>query len=149
MRAVVQRTISSRVVVNDEEIAAIGPGLTVLLGVKKGDTVNDADYMLDKIINLRVFEDEAGKMNRSLMDVGGALLLVSQFTLYGDARRGRRPSFSEAEDPEPARELIDYCAGRARKQGIEVGTGRFGAEMLVQIDNHGPVTILLDSERIF
>lgn len=148
VRAVVQRTVSSRVKVKNEFIAEIGPGLTVLLAVKKGDTIKDADYIMDKIFNLRIFEDSEGKMNLSLLETGGALLLVSQFTLYGDARKGRRPGFSDAEDPEPARAMIDYCFERARLKGIEVATGQFGGEMLVQINNHGPVTILLDSEKL-
>ncbi len=148
MRAVVQRTRSSQVKIDDEIIAAIGPGLTVLLGVRQGDGEKDADYLIDKIVNLRIFEDDQGKMNRSLVDIGGALLLVSQFTLYADARKGRRPGFSDAEEPQRARSLVEYAVKCARDCGLQVETGQFGANMLVLIENQGPVTILLDSERI-
>ncbi len=149
MRAVVQKSQRSSVMVDNEERACIQQGLLVLLAVKKGDTRADGEYIIDKIINLRIFEDENGKMNRSLLDEGGDLLLVSQFTLYGDARKGRRPSFTEAEDPQAAQELFDYCAEWARKRGVEVDTGVFGAHMQVNIINDGPCTILLDSEKLF
>lgn len=149
MRAVVQKSQRSSVVVDYEEKASIQSGLLVLLAVKKGDTHADAEYMMDKIVNLRIFEDEQGKMNRSLLEEGGDILMVSQFTLYGDARRGRRPSFSEAEDPEAARELFDYCVELGQNRGIRVDKGVFGAHMQVNITNDGPCTILLDSEKTF
>lgn len=149
MRAVVQRTKSSKVYVNEQVVGQAGPGLTVLLGIKRGDQKSDAEYMIDKIINLRIFEDEEGKMNRSLLDCGGEVLLVSQFTLYGDVRRGRRPSFTDAELPEIAQSLFTYCCQLIRDKGIRVATGIFGEHMVVSMDNDGPCTILLDSERIF
>ncbi|MGI6421876.1 MAG: D-aminoacyl-tRNA deacylase [Syntrophomonadaceae bacterium] len=149
MRAVVQRTKCSKVVVDHKTCGEIGAGLMVLLGIKKGDTEKEAQYMMDKIINLRIFPDEEGKMNRSLLDMGGELLLVSQFTLYGDARKGRRPGFSEAALPKEAMALYKYSIDYLQDQGIRVATGVFGAEMLVKIDNDGPVTILLDSEKLF
>jgi len=121
----------------------------VLLGIKKGDRESDADYLMDKLINLRIFEDEAGKMNRSLLEAGGSVLMVSQFTLYGDARKGRRPSFTEAEEPARAEALFDYCVDWLRGRDLNVATGVFGADMLVAIENDGPVTILLDSDRNF
>ncbi|NLV21003.1 MAG: D-tyrosyl-tRNA(Tyr) deacylase [Syntrophomonadaceae bacterium] len=149
MRAVVQKCLHSSVVVDNLETARIGPGLMVLLAVKKGDELRDAEYLMDKIINLRIFEDEQGKMNLSLLDTAGELLLVSQFTLCGDARKGRRPSFSEAEDPEAAKELFAYCAELGRARNIRVKTGIFAAHMQVNICNDGPCTILLDSEKTF
>lgn len=149
MRAVVQRTNHSMVTVEGEVKGEIAKGLTVLLGIKKGDTEKDAEYMMDKIANLRIFEDEDGKMNLSLLDIKGEILLVSQFTLYGDARKGRRPSFSEAELPDKAEELFSRCVQILRDMGIKVETGVFGAHMQVHIENDGPCTILLDSERIF
>lgn len=149
MRSVVQRSKFSRVMVNNQETGKINNGLMVLLGIKKGDTEEDARYIMDKIINLRIFEDQDGKMNRSLLDVKGEILLVSQFTLYGDARRGRRPSFIEAELPEAALPLFDYCLNYLQHQGIKVETGVFGADMQVEINNDGPCTILLDSEKLF
>lgn len=149
MRAVVQKSLRSRVSVDNEEIACIQNGLVILLAVKNGDTMADAEYIMDKIINLRIFEDDNGKMNHSLLDVGGELLMVSQFTLYGDVRKGRRPSFTEAAAPEAALELFDYCVDFVRNKGIRVDTGQFGADMQVNINNDGPCTILLDSERIF
>lgn len=135
--------------VDQSEISHIDKGLMVLLGIKKGDQESDADYLMDKIINLRIFEDGAGKMNRSLLEAGGAVLMVSQFTLYGDARKGRRPSFTEAEEPLKAEALCVYCTDYLRDRGIDVATGVFRADMLVTIENDGPVTILLDSERNF
>lgn len=149
MRAVIQKTAFSNVVVNGEEKARINKGLMVLVGIKRGDTNKEAEYMVDKIINLRIFEDEAGKMNRSILDAGGDLLMVSQFTLYGDIRKGRRPGFSDAEDPEPALKLFDYSVEYAKSRGLHVETGVFGANMMVRIDNEGPCTILLDSEKMF
>jgi D-tyrosyl-tRNA(Tyr) deacylase len=135
--------------VNEMETGKISNGLMVLLGIKKGDTEEDARYMMDKIINLRIFEDQEGKMNRSLLDVKGDILLVSQFTLYGDARKGRRPSFIEAELPDVALPLFNYCLNYLKDQGVKVETGVFGAEMQIDINNDGPCTILLDSERLF
>jgi len=149
MRAVVQRTTGSRVMAEEKEIARIGRGLMVLLGIKKGDNTRDADYIIDKIINLRIFPDENDKMNLSLLDIAGEVLLVSQFTLCGDARKGRRPSFSDAELPELALPLFEYSARLFTQAGIEVQTGEFGADMMVEIDNDGPCTILLDSEKLF
>lgn len=149
MRAVVQRTSSSRVTVGEQIAGSIGKGLTVLLGIKRGDKIADAEYMMDKIINLRIFADDEGKMNRSLLEAGGEVLLVSQFTLYGDARRGRRPSFTEAGLPEEAQPIFDYCCRILKEKGVGVATGVFGEDMMVSIDNDGPCTILLDSERIF
>ncbi|MGS0764207.1 D-aminoacyl-tRNA deacylase [Syntrophomonas curvata] len=149
MRAVVQRTTGSRVMAEEKEIARIGRGLMVLLGIKKGDNTRDADYIIDKIINLRIFPDENDKMNLSLLGIAGEVLLVSQFTLCGDARKGRRPSFSDAELPELALPLFEYSARLFTQAGIEVQTGEFGADMMVEIDNDGPCTILLDSEKLF
>ncbi len=149
MRAVVQRTTGSRVLVNNQEIARIDKGLMVFLGIKKGDSNKDADYLMDKIINLRIFPDENGKMNLSLLDIGGEILLVSQFTLYGDVRKGRRPSFTEAELPDAALPLFEYCTVQLQKAGVNVQTGEFGADMIVEISNDGPCTILLDSARQF
>lgn len=149
MRAVVQRTSGSSVVVDGEVTGKIGHGLMVLLGIKQGDTKQDAEYLMDKIINLRIFEDNEGKMNASLLDVKGELLLVSQFTLYGDVKKGRRPSFTNAELPELAELLFNYSVEYAKKYGVNVQTGVFGADMKVNIINDGPCTILLDSERLF
>jgi len=149
MRAVVQRTRHSQVMIAGEKIAAIGTGLMVLLGIKQGDTISDADYLMEKILNLRIFEDTEGKMNRSLLEIKGEVLMVSQFTLYGDARKGRRPSFSAAENPDAAGKLFAYCIDYMIKKGVLVQTGQFGADMQVMIENDGPCTILLDSERTF
>lgn len=149
MRAVIQRVSGGRVSVDGKIVSQIASGLVVLLAVKKGDGQPQADYMADKILNLRIFEDDAGKMNRSLLDTGGALLLVSQFTLYGDCRKGRRPGFDTAELPEPAQAWFDYTVQRIRERGIAVGTGVFGAQMELSLNNDGPCTILLDSEKIF
>ncbi|MDI9481244.1 MAG: D-aminoacyl-tRNA deacylase [Syntrophomonadaceae bacterium] len=149
MRAVVQRTRCSKVLVNEQLVGQAGPGLTVLLGIKRGDQISDAEYMIDKIINLRIFEDDEGKMNRSLLDCSGDILLVSQFTLYGDARRGRRPGFSDAELPELAQPLFEKCLELIRAKGIRVETGIFGEHMVVTMDNDGPCTIILDSDRNF
>lgn len=149
MRAVVQRTTGSRVLVDNQEIATIDKGLMILLGIRKGDSTRDADYLMDKIINLRIFPDENDKMNLSLLDIGGAVLLVSQFTLYGDVRKGRRPSFTEAELPDAALPLFEYCTAQLQQAGVNVQTGEFGADMIVEIRNDGPCTILLDSARQF
>lgn len=149
MRAVVQRSKNSRVMVEDVEKGRINGGLVVLLGIKRGDGNEDAVYLLDKIINLRIFPDEDGKMNRSLLEVGGEILLISQFTLYGDARKGRRPGFSEAELSDVAQPLFDFCLDWLNRRGVRTQTGEFGADMMVEISNDGPCTILLDSEKIF
>lgn len=149
MRAVVQKVSSSKVTVDEEVVGQINKGLMVLLGVTHDDTSKDVDYMVDKVTNLRIFEDEDGKMNLSLKDVDGEVLAVSQFTLYGDARRGRRPSFSDAARPEVANPLYEEFVEKIKKQGINVGTGQFGAHMMVDLTNDGPVTILLESRKEF
>ena len=149
MRAVVQRVSSSKVTVDGEVTGEINKGLLVLLGVTHEDTSKDVDYIIDKVLNLRIFEDENEKMNLSLKDVGGELLVVSQFTLYGDCRKGRRPSFSSAARPEVATKLYEEFIEKARKEGIATKTGQFGAHMMVDLTNDGPVTILLESNRDF
>jgi len=149
MRAVVQRVTSSKVVVDQQTVGEIGAGLLVLLGVAREDEQTDADYLAHKIVNLRVFRDDAGKMNGSLADTGGAMLVVSQFTLYGDARKGRRPSYTDAAEPEKANALYEYFVSRVRAQAIKVETGIFQAMMQVHLVNDGPVTILLDSQKKF
>jgi D-aminoacyl-tRNA deacylase len=149
MRAVVQRVSEASVSVAGEVVGQIGPGLAVLLGVKQGDTEADARYMAEKTIHLRVFADAEGRMNRSVQEQGAGALVVSQFTLYGDARRGRRPSYAEAAEPELAEALYQRYCDLLREAGLAVQTGRFGAMMVVRIVNDGPVTILLDSARLF
>jgi len=145
MRAVVQRVTQSRVEVDGAVVGAIGPGLLVLLGVAHADTAADAEYLADKILNLRIFADQAGKMNRSLLDTGGALLVVSQFTLYGDCRKGRRPSFDAAAPAEQACSLYEHFVAAARRGGVHVETGVFQATMDVSLVNDGPVTLLVES----
>lgn len=149
MRAVVQRVSRASVTVDGEITGKIGKGLLVLLGVSTDDEESDAVYLLDKIINLRIFEDAAGKMNLSLAETSGELLVVSQFTLYGDTRRGRRPSYIEAAAPEKANQLYEFFVAAARNQIGRVETGRFQAMMDVELVNDGPVTILLDSRKLF
>ena len=149
MRAVVQRVASSRVTVDERVTGEVKKGLLVLLGVTHDDTSKDVDYMVDKVTNLRIFEDENDKMNLSLKDIGGEVMAVSQFTLYGDARKGRRPSFSDAERPDVANPLYEEFVEKLRAQGITVGTGEFGAHMMVELTNDGPVTILLESKKAF
>ena len=149
MRAVVQRVSRAQVTVNGEAVGKISRGLLVLLGVAAADTEADADYLSDKIVGLRIFEDEAGKMNLSVSEVSGEVLAVSQFTLYGDARRGKRPSFDAAAPPARARELYEYFVARIRAAGIPCQTGRFQETMQVELVNEGPVTILLDSNKMF
>ena len=146
MRAVIQRVSESSVTVKNEVIAKIGRGLLVLLGIAKGDAPPDAEYLADKIINLRIFEDENGKMNRSLLEIGAQLLVVSQFTLLGDCRKGRRPSFIDAADPEDADKLYEFFVDTVRQKGVPVQTGRFRAMMEVALTNNGPVTLVLESK---
>ena len=145
MRAVIQRVRQSSVKTENRTIGQTGPGLLVLLGVAKGDRPADADYLVNKIANLRIFEDENGKMNRSLLETGGEMMVVSQFTLLADCRKGRRPSFVNAAEPEAATELYEYFVSRTRNLGITVATGRFRAMMEVALINEGPVTIIIES----
>lgn len=149
MRAILQRVSSASVSVDGEIIGKISSGILILLGVSKEDSEKDAIYLLEKTINLRIFEDELGKMNLSLLDIGGELLIVSQFTLYGDARKGRRPSFIKAALPLEANARYEYFVDEARKRVKRVKTGKFQAMMDVELVNDGPVTILLDSEKTF
>lgn len=149
MRAVIQRVLSSAVIVEGKTVGKINKGFNVLLGIKNDDTLEDMKYMEEKIKGLRVFEDEEGKMNLSLQEVGGAILLISQFTLYGDARKGRRPSFIEAAKGEMAEKIYETMIKDLRESGYLVEAGVFGAEMKVLIENDGPVTILLDSRKTF
>jgi D-tyrosyl-tRNA(Tyr) deacylase len=148
MRAVVQRVSRASVTVSSEVVGQIDRGLLVLLGVTHADTEAAADYLAEKIAGLRIFEDDAGKMNLSVGDVGGAILAVSQFTLYGDARRGKRPSFDDAARPEQARKLYEYFVERIRVLGLRCESGRFQEMMQVELVNEGPVTILLDSAKL-
>lgn len=149
MRAVVQRVSRASVKVAAELTGRIDQGLLVLLGVAQDDNAVDANYIADKIVGLRIFEDEGGKMNRSAVDIGGAVLAVSQFTLFGDVRRGKRPSFDAAARPEHAKELYEYFVNRVRSHGVRCETGRFQEMMKVELVNEGPVTILLDSKKLF
>ena len=149
MRAVVQRVSRAKVTVGHEVTGEIAGGLLVLLGVSQNDAQADAEYLSEKIVGLRVFEDDAGKMNRSVQDVGGSVLVVSQFTLYGDVRRGKRPSFDAAAPPQKARELYEYFVERVRSFGLKCETGRFQEMMKVELVNEGPVTIMLDSAKTF
>jgi len=148
MRAVIQRVKEAKVEVNGDIIGKIGEGFLVLLGVGKDDTEEDVRYLADKVLGLRIFEDEAGKMNLSITDVKGEILAVSQFTLYGDSRKGRRPSFDEAAPPDVAERLYELFVEEIRKSGIKVETGKFRALMDVHLVNSGPVTILLDSKKL-
>jgi D-tyrosyl-tRNA(Tyr) deacylase len=149
MRAVVQRVSRAQVAIAGEVVGAIGEGLLVLLGVGLHDTETDAAYLAEKIAGLRIFEDHEGKMNRAVGEAGGAVLVVSQFTLFGDVRRGKRPSFDAAARPETARKLYEYAVERIRAAGLRCETGRFQEMMSVELVNEGPVTILLDSEKQF
>jgi D-aminoacyl-tRNA deacylase len=145
MRAVIQRVSTARVIVDGLTVGEIDAGLLVLLGVAKNDTEADADYLFNKILNLRIFNDAEGKLNRSVLDAGGSLLVVSQFTVYGDCRKGRRPSYDDAASPDQARSLYEYFVRIARHSGMTVETGVFQASMSVQLANEGPVTLICDS----
>jgi D-aminoacyl-tRNA deacylase len=144
MRVVLQRVRAGRVTVDDRTVAEIGRGLVLLVGAGHGDGEEQARYLSEKVANLRIFEDEQGKMNRSILDIGGAALVVSQFTLYADTRKGRRPAFTDAASPEVAAPLVARFAALLRAQGLPVQEGEFGAHMLVEIANDGPVTIILE-----
>ena len=146
MRAVVQKVTSSKVTVDEEVVGQIGSGLLVLLGVTHDDTSKDVDYMIDKITNLRIFEDENGVMNKSFLEVGGSILSISQFTLYADTRKGRRPSYLKALNGEKSVLLYDLFNKKLKDMNIDVQTGKFGADMKVSLVNDGPTTIMLDSE---
>lgn len=145
MKVVVQRSLQSSVSVDSKIIGSIEHGLVVLVGFTYGDDIKDIEYMVNKIINLRIFNDENGVMNKSLLDVNGSILSISQFTLYGDVRKGRRPSYADALEPNKAKELYEKFNDSLRKQGINVATGIFGADMKVNINNDGPVTIIIES----
>ena len=149
MRAVVQRVDHASVTVEGQVTGACQKGLMVLFGVAEGDTEKDLNYIVDKVVGLRIFEDEEGKMNLSVKDVGGEILAVSQFTLYGDCRKGKRPSFDKAAKPDIANAFYEQFVAACRAQGLQVGTGVFRAHMLVELVNNGPVTILLDSRKEF
>jgi len=149
MRAVIQRVARAKVTVDGEITGEIGRGILILLGVSRSDTEKEALFLLEKTLNLRIFDDEESKMNLSLLDIEGELLVVSQFTLYGDARKGRRPSYLDAAAPAEANRLYEFFVAAARKQISKVGTGRFQAMMDVELINDGPVTILLDSDKNF
>lgn len=149
MRVVVQRVNSSKVTVEGEIVGSINKGLNLLIGISKEDTEEDLLYLKDKILNLRIFEDENDKMNLSLLDVKGEILAISQFTLYGDCRKGRRPNFMEAEGGERARTLYERFVELLRESNLKVETGKFGAHMIVDIQNDGPVTLMLDSKKKF
>lgn len=146
MKAVLQRVTSAHVNVEHSTVGAIGRGIVVLIGIRRGDTQEAAEFLADKIVNLRMFADQEGRMNRSLLEIGGAVLVVSQFTLYGDCRKGRRPSFDEAAPPEQARELYEYFVRCLKSSNIIVETGVFQAEMEVHLVNDGPVTLILESK---
>jgi len=149
MRAVIQRVLQAEVKVNNRQVGKIEKGLLVYLSVGKKDTIKDAQFMADKLVNLRIFADEAGKMNRSVLDVGGAILLVSNFTLHGDCRKGRRPGFDAAAEPKSAQQFYEKVIDLIAEQGIAVEKGAFGEYMQVSSTNDGPVTFLLDSSRLF
>ena len=148
MRAVIQRVNSGSVAVDDKIVGSIGKGFVVLLGVNEKDTEADVLYMVDKTVNMRIFEDDNEKMNLSLLDIKGELLVVSQFTLYGDCRKGRRPNFMSAARPEKAEELYNEFVRKCRELGVKTETGTFQAYMKVNIENDGPVTVIVDSEKI-
>jgi D-tyrosyl-tRNA(Tyr) deacylase len=147
MKALLQRVSYASVTVASEVVGEIGRGFAILLGVTHGDGETEAAWLAQKVAGIRLFEDEAGKMNLGLAEVGGEVLVISQFTLYGDARKGKRPSFINAARPEQAEPLVDYFVAQLRAQGLTVATGRFGANMLVQIHNDGPVTLMLERDK--
>lgn len=147
MKVVLQRVSEASVKVNEEVVGKIDSGLMLLVGITHEDTVEDVQYLTDKIVNLRIFEDEEGKLNLSLLDVGGQILSISQFTLYGDCRKGRRPNFMGAAKPDVAEPLYETFNDQLRQKGVQVETGVFGAMMDVQLINHGPVTLILDSKQ--
>jgi D-tyrosyl-tRNA(Tyr) deacylase len=149
MRVVVQRVKQAKVRVEEKAIGEIGDGLLCFVGVGKGDEEADADYLAAKVPHLRIFEDDEGRFNRSLLDIGGGILVVSQFTLYGDCRKGRRPSFTDAAEPQKARELYHHFVTKLQEQDISVATGEFQARMAVELVNDGPVTLMLDSKKLF
>jgi D-tyrosyl-tRNA(Tyr) deacylase len=149
MRAVVQRVTKGKVSVDGTCVGSVGSGLVVLVGVGREDDAKDAAALADKVVGLRIFEDDAGKMNRSVQEIGGGILAVSQFTLFGDVRKGRRPSFGEAMEPEQAKALFNAFCETCRSRGVAVETGRFREHMVVELSNDGPVTILIDSKRGF
>ena len=146
MKALIQRVTKASVAVADETIGEIGPGLVILLGVSKDDSEADAEYLVERTANLRIFSDDENRFNRSALDVGAELLVVSQFTLYGDTRKGRRPDFNQAAGPEEARHLYEHAVQLFRAKGITVATGRFREHMVVSLENDGPVTLMLDSD---
>ena len=143
---VLQRVTEASVTVDGAVVGSIGKGITVLLGVAKGDTEQDADFLANKLVNVRIFEDDAGKMNRSVQEIGGEILVVSQFTLLGDCRKGRRPGFSDAAPPDEAARLYQYFVEQVRRFGVRVATGQFQTTMLVKIYNDGPVTFVIESQ---
>ena len=145
MRALVQRVTNASVAVGPEEVGRIGPGLVVLLGIAQGDAEPDADYLTEKLVNLRIFADSQGKFNLSALETNAELLVVSQFTLYAETRRGRRPSFTQAAGPDEAQRLYQYVVEACQKSGLRVAAGRFQEHMLVRLENDGPVTLMLDS----
>lgn len=149
MRAVLQRVTSAQVMASERVVGKIGAGLLVFLGISREDSPRDADYLVEKSIHLRIFEDKEGKMNRSLLDIGGAMLVVSQFTLLADCRKGRRPSFIAAAEPGKALDLYRYFIEQVEKKGVPAATGEFQALMEVSVVNNGPVTLLLDSKKEF
>jgi D-tyrosyl-tRNA(Tyr) deacylase len=147
MRVLIQRVSSASVTVNGETVGAIGPGLVVFLGIGRGDGPEEADYLVEKVVQMRIFEDEGGKMNLPVTEAGGSLLVISQFTLYGDVRKGRRPSFDAAAPPGEARLLYEYFVERARQTGVSVAVGVFQEHMMVTLTNNGPVTIFHEVAR--
>ncbi|WP_066502781.1 D-aminoacyl-tRNA deacylase [Abyssisolibacter fermentans] len=149
MRAVVQRVSCAKVTVDDLAVGEVENGLMILLGVQDGDEDKDTKYLVDKIVNLRIFEDENGKMNKSLIDTKGEMLVVSQFTLLGNCRKGRRPNFMEAAEPQKAEKMYEDFVSQCKEFGLKVQKGKFGAHMMVSLTNDGPVTILIDSKKTF